>query len=399
MAVKPGTVQRIFGDHYRAVDAAHRLDERSRRAAWNICTCRTPAQGYHIDECPNGDYRIRLNNSCRHRACPLCGATESELWLERQSAKELRCPHHQVVFTSPDHLRAIWRWNRRLFTNLYFRAAWHTLRELLASPRWLGALPGVIGVFQSWGDELWEHLHLHFIVTCGGLSPAGKWVAADPEHLLPVPVVAAKFRGKFLAYLREGFNTHTATGKPKPDDQVLVPPPDMSRQQCLNLLNKLGRQKWHIEIDPAYAHAGGVLKYAGRYIRRGPLSERRIRAYDGQRVTIAYAHPEKHACPTFTLDAQDFVLRLLNHAPEKGTHCARVYGLYHSACRDKLNQARSRLGQPPYEPEVEPPDAHELIHRMFPDFTGDLCPKCHARLATVKVVRPGQSPPPLRIAA
>lgn len=369
------------------------LDERSRRAAWNIRTCRTPAQGYHIDACPNGDYRIRLNNSCKHRGCPLCGATETELWLERQTAKELRCPHHQLVFTSPDTLRVLWRWNRKHFTNLYFRAAWHSLRELLADPRYLGALPGVVAVFQSWSDELGEHLHLHFIITCGGLSPTGKWVAADPDFLLPVPVLAAKFRGKFLAYLRDAFNLRTVTGKQKPEDQILVPPPDMSRQQCLNLLNKLGRQYWHVQIEPAYTRTGGVLKYVGRYIRRGPLSERRILAYKGHSVTIAYAHQEKHSQPTFTLEAKDFVLRLLSHIPEKGTHCARVYGLYHSACRAKLNQARSQHAQPPYEPEAEPPDTHDLLHRMFPDFTGDLCPKCHARLVTVAVIRPGHSPP------
>jgi hypothetical protein len=267
------------------------------------------------------------------------------------------------------------------------------LRELLTDVRWLGALPGVIAVFQSWSDELGEHLHLHFIITCGGLTPEGQWVGADPRFLLPVPVLAAKFRGKFLAYLREGFQTHTAAGKPKPADSILVPPPDMSVQQCLNLFNKLGREKWHTEIEPAYAHAGAVLKYAGRYIRRGPLSERRILAYDGQRVTIAYAHRGKHALPDFTLHAQDFLLRLLAHVPEKGTHCARVYGLYHSACRDRLNQARSLLGQPAYQPEAEPPDTHELLHRMFPDFTGDLCPHCRARLVTVAVVRPGRSPP------
>ena len=391
--MQPGIVQRIFEDHFPAVDSAQRLDERSRWAARNIRTCRTPAQGYHIDECPNGDYRIRLNNSCKHRACPVCGATETELWLERQSAKELRCAHHQIVFTSPDTLRPVWRWNRKRFTNLYFRAAWHALRELLADPRWLGALPGVIAVFQSWSDELGEHLHLHFIITCGGLTAAGKWVAADPQYLLPVPVLAAKFRGKFLAYLREGFRTHTATGKPKPTDSILVPPPDQSVQQCLNLLNKLGRDKWHVQIEPAYASARGVLRYAGRYIRRGPLSERRIRAYDGHRVTIAYVHREKHTSSTFALDAESFVLRVLDHVPEKGTHCARVYGLYHSACRDRLNRARSWLGQPPYEPEAEPPDTHELLHRMFPDFTGDLCPHCRARLVTVAVVRPGRSPP------
>lgn len=396
--MQPGIVQRIFDDHFPAVEAGQRLDARSRRAAWNIRTCRTPAQGYHIDECPNGDYRIRLNNSCKHRACPLCGATETELWLERQSAKELRCAHHQIVFTSPETLRPLWRWNRKRFTNLYFRAAWHALREPLADPRWLGATPGVIAVFQSWSDELGEHLHLHFIVTCGGLTAAGKWVAADPAFLLPVPVLAAKFRGKFLAYLREAFNPHTATGKSKPTDAILVPPPGLSVRQCLNLLNKLGREDWHVQIEPAYASARGVLRYAGRYIRRGPLSERRIRAYDEQRVTVAYAHPEKHAHPTFTLPAQAFVLRLLSHVPEKGTHCARVYGLYHSACRDRLNQARAQLGQPAYAPETEPPDTHALLHRMFPDFTGDLCPHCHARLVTVAVFRPGRAPP-RRIAA
>lgn len=393
--MKPGIVQRIFTEHYPALNAERRLDDRSRWAAWNIRTCRTPAQGYHIDACPNGDYRILLNNSCRHRACPLCGTTETELWLERQSAKEIRCPHHQVVFTSPASLQVLWRWNRRAFTTLYFRAAWHTLRELLGDKRRLGALPGAIGVFQSWGDELQEHLHLHFIITAGGLTPTGHWSTGDPSYLLPGAVLAAKFRGKFLAYLRMGL---TGNGR-KAGDPELRLPPSMTLRQTLDLLDRLGCERWHVRIEEAYAHAGAVLKYAGRYIRRGPLSERRILSYDGQCVRIAYAHPDKHTCDSFVLTASEFVSRVLDHAPERGTHCVRTYGLYHSACRNKLNRARQLLGQPPYEPEAEPPDTHELLHRMFPGFEGDLCPKCHARLVTIKVFRRGHSPPMKRSAA
>lgn len=396
--MKAGVIQRIFNDHFAAVDAAHRLDGRSMWAAWNIRTCRTPTQGYHIDECPNGDYRIRLNNSCRHRTCPLCGATETELWLERQSAKELRTAHHQIVFTSPADLRELWRWNRKLFTNLYFRAAWHSLRDLLADPRWLGARPGAIGAFQSWNEELFEHLHLHFIVTSGGLSPKGKWINANAKYLLPVPVLAAKFRGKFLAYLREGFNARTHTGKLKAENDILQPPPGKTVQQCFNLLNKLGRQKWHVQIEPAYTHAHGVLKYVGRYIRRGPISERRILCYAGNRLSIGYTHREKHSSPSFSVDAQTFITRLLSHAPQSRTHCVRSYGLYHGSCRNALNQARSKLGQPPYDPETILPDAHELLHRMFPDYTADLCPKCHARLVTVLIEHRATSPP-LRDAA
>ena len=159
------------------------------------------------------------------------------------------------------------------------------------------------------------------------------------------------------------------------------------------LVDRLRFERWYVRIEAAYPQAGSVLKYVGRYIRRGPLSERRILSYDGQHVRIAYAHPEKHVQNSFTLTAPDFVRRLLSHAPERGTHCVRVYGLYHSACRNKLNRARQLLSQPPYELEAEPPDTHELLHRMNPDFTGDLCPKCQARLVTVKVFRPGRSPP------
>jgi len=173
----------------------------------------------------------------------------------------------------------------------------------------------------------------------------------------------------------------------------------MTLQQTLDLLDRLGCKRWHVRIEEAYSHAGAVLKYAGRYIRRGPLSERRILSYDGQCVRIAYAHPEKHTHNDFSLPAPEFVRRVLAHVPERGTHCVRAYGLYHSACRKKLNQSRRLLGQPPYEPEAEPPDTHELLHRMFPDFEGDLCPKCHARLVTVKVFHHGQSPPLIRFAA
>jgi hypothetical protein len=253
--------------------------------------------------------------------------------------------------------------------------------------RWLGALPGAIGVFQSWDDDMHEHCHLQFIVSAGGIDKKGQWKEADADFLLPTPVLASKFRGKFLAYLREGFKDH-----------VFVPPSGMSRQQCLNLINKLGRIRWHAQIEPAYDHADGVYKYVGRYLRRGPISEKRIVGYDGETVTIAYAHPEKHKRRTFGLDAQSFIERLLCHVPEKGTHLVRSYGLFHPNCRGKLNTARAQLGQPPYEPLTELPDAHELLLRMFPDWEANFCPHCGALLQTVYVANRANAPP-LRMAA
>jgi len=396
--MEAGIVQRIFRDHFETYRAEHRVSEREGRAAWNIMTCRTAEQGYHVDECPNGDYRTVLYNSCKHRSCPLCGATETELWLERRRVQALSCRYFHTVFTISHDLHRIWRWNRKRFTDLMLRAAWHSLRELLGDERWLGALPGAIGVFQSWDDEMHEHCHLHFIVSAGGLGPDGSWKEANGDFLLPTQVLATKFRGKFLAYLREGFKELTPRGKDKPKDQVLVAPGGMSVQQCLNLLNKLGRKKWHADIEAAYEHAGGVYKYVGRYIRRGPISEKRVVSYDGEKVTIAHAHGEKHDQGSFRLEASEFISRLLSHVPEKGTHLVRGYGLFHPNCRGKLDAARAQLGQPPYEPLTDLPHAQELLVRMFPDWDGFLCPLCGAVLRTVSVYRPGHGPP-LRLAA
>jgi hypothetical protein len=390
--MEAGIVQKIFRDHFEAYQADHGVSERERWAAWNIMTCRTSEQGYHVDECPNGDYRVVLHNSCKHRSCPLCGATETELWLERRRLEALSCRYFHIVLTISHDLHPIWRCNRKNFTNLMIRAGWHTLRELLQDPRWLGALPGAIAVFQSWDDEMGEHCHLHFIVTAGGLAPDGSWKEAKWNFLLPTRVLATKFRGKFLAYLRDGFKELTGGGEKKPEDQMLNAPGGMSVQQSFNLLNKVGRKKWHAEIEPAYEHAEGVYKYVGRYIRRGPISEKRIAVYDGERVIIAYAHPEKHEKATFQLDAKVFIGRLLSHVPEKGVHVVRSYGLFHPNCRGKLDEARSQLGQEPYEPLTNLPHAKELLLRMFPDWDGCLCPVCGAMLRTVEVCRRGQAP-------
>ena len=388
-----GIVQRIFNDHFADYRGKRVLSPDQGGAAWAIMTCRTEAQGYHIDACPDCEYQVVVSNSCKHRACPQCGATNTQLWLERHKAQALDCPYFHIVFTISHDLHIIWRFNRRQFTSFMMRAAWHSLRELLWDWRYIGGLAGAVAAFQSWDDEMREHCHAHFIVTAGGLNADGRWVAADKEFLLPTPVLASKFRGKFLAYLREGFYRHTSRGKDKPEDQILRAPAGMSVQQCLNLLNKLGRQRWHADIEPAYDHANGVFKYVGRYICRGPISERRIVGYDGHNVTIAYAHREKHDQPTFTLDAHSFIGRILSHVPEKGTHVVRSYGLFHPNCLDKLNKARDLLGQEPYVPQIRVPGTLELLQRMFPDQKIGRCPHCQAELRTVFIYRGGKADP------
>jgi len=390
--MKPGIVQKIFKDHFDAYRKTRVLGRRQYHAAGNIMTCRTSDQGYHINACPNCDYEVLVHNSCKHRSCPLCGSTETQLWLERRKRQALDCRYFHVVITISHDLHPLWWYNRKTFTNLMMRGAWHTLRELLQDFRWLGALPGAVAVFQSWDDEMKDHCHIHLIVTAGGLNGDNRWVNVQKDRLIYTPVLASKFRGKFLAYLREALNPLTSKDKVKADKDRLYPPPGMSKQQCLNLLNKLGRQRWHANIEPPYEHANGVFKYVGRYIRRGSISERRIIDYDKNMVRIAYAHQDKHEENDFTISAETFIDRFLSHVPAKGSHLVRSFGLFHPNCRAKLDIARGLLGQQPYEPLTELPSTQQLLKQMFPDKKTNLCPHCGSELRTVFVYRHGRSP-------
>ena len=128
-------------------------------------------------------------------------------------------------------------------------------------------------------------------------------------------------------------------------------------------------------------------------IRRGPILEKRIVGYDGNLVTIAYAHPQKHEQPTFKLGARTFIARLLSHVPDKGTHLVRSYGLFHANSIEKLNAARKCLGQRAYKPTSELPSTIELLQRMFPELSETRCPRCGKILRTVFVYRGGHAEP------
>jgi hypothetical protein len=96
-----------------------------------------------------------------------------------------------------------------------------------------------------------------------------------------------------------------------------------------NLLNKLGRTKWHVHIRERYPYGQGVLIYLARYLRGGPLANRRLLACDGQQVVVRYEERAKGPGGqaqqrTRRLPIAQFIGRWLRHVP--ATRAVRVRG-------------------------------------------------------------------------
>jgi hypothetical protein len=386
------TLQTIFQDAFPAYEALHPLPAHVRKAARAIMQCRTAALGGHIQACPDGHVSRVWYNSCRHRACPPCAYLQTERWLAFQQARLLACDHYPVIFTLPHELNPLWLANVPVMTTLLLQAVRDTLGTLLADPKYLGAQPGILAALHTWSQTLVLHPHLHCLVTGGGLTPAGQWVAVRHGFPLPAQVVMAVCRGKMVAAIRQTL----ARG-------ALALPESMQPQQLLNLLNRLGhptKTRWNVRIMERYRHGAGVVTYRARSLRGGPLKNARLVAYDGERVTCTYrARPEEAAAgpaspQQMTLPVAAFLQRWLLHVPVPQTRVVRGYGLYHQTHAAALAVCRMALGQPP----VEPPPAldGQTVCAQRGEGHPERCPTCGQRLVCTGVIPRGGAPPPVR---
>jgi len=366
------TIQTIFLLGYALYDQSHCLPEHIREAAHRLMACRTSALGGHVQGCPDGHFKRHWYNSCKHRMCPLCAFTQIERWLAKQKARLLNTAHFHVVFTISDELHELWRLNRKVMANLLFKSATETLVELLQDPKFLGAKVGIIASLHTWSRKLTLHPHLHCLVTAGGLRN-GEWVCSSETFLLPFAIVRKVFRGKYLYYLRQAFFRGD-----------LVLPDGMQPQQFLNLLNKLGRRKkWHVKLMETYSYGQGVLIYLARYLRGGPISNKRIYSVKDGNVTFNYGRKKVRL---MSLPIQTFIGRYLQHVPLANTIMVRSYGLYHHSAKQDLERCREILGQPPIEaPEF--PDWQTLWQDRSEE-RPDRCPVCGKRLISLEIITP-----------
>jgi hypothetical protein len=334
-ALEVADVIRQCGDSFRA-RYGKSLSLAQRRTLSALARCRTAVLGGHVDDCDHCGTRLLSYNSCRNRHCPKCQAGRGAVWLEREAKSLLPVEYHHVVFTLPQQLAPLALQNPKLIYGLLFRAAAATLRQIAADPKHLGAEIGVVAVLHTWGQTLQHHPHLHCVASGGGLAVDGagrrveppRWVACPAGFFLPVKVLGAVYRGKFLAGLRAAYDA----GQLALHGQLAALAEPAAFQAWLQ---PLYAQKWVVYSKPPFAGPEVVLKYLARYTHRVALSNRRlVQLADGQ-VTFTYkdyAHGSKQR--TMTLPAEEFLRRFLQHVLPSGFVKVRHYGLLANGQRE-----------------------------------------------------------------
>jgi len=365
-------VAEIFRQHGPAYRESHRLSRNALRVMRAIEVCRTAVLGGHKDQCDHCGHVEISYNSCRNRHCPKCQTLRKEKWIEARSEDLLPIEYFHVVFTLPSELNHLALLNQGVLYDLLFRSASETLTQLAQDPKHLGATVGVIGILHTWGQNLMAHPHLHCIVTGGGLSSNGTWIPCRRGFFLPVRVMSALFRGKFLDLLKDDF---------KKND--LVFPDRLSHLKdhgnFETFRKNLYHKKWVVYCKPPFGGPKGVLQYLGRYTHRIAISNHRLLNLRHGEVSFLWRdYTDHNRHKTMTLKAEEFIRRFLLHVLPPRYVRIRHFGML--ANRKRKNNfalCRKILGEGKTETQSNPRKEtwHEQLFRICGiDVT--LCPVC-----------------------
>ena len=347
-----------------------------------IRNCRTAVLGGHIDHCNNCGHINISYDSCRNRHCPKCQSLKTLKWLEERQKELLLVPYFHVVFTLPHELNILIMYNKKALYSLLMRSVWETIKTFGEDPKKLNGLMGMIAILHTWGQNLFDHIHLHCMIPGGALQNGNKWQPSKPNYLFPVQAMSVVFRGIFITGLRALY-----------DDNKLKIPSDANLKTSLGiranfevLLSGLMKKSWVVYSKHPFAGPKQLLNYLGRYINKIAISNHRIISCDEKSVKFSWRdYADNNTVKIMTLKPKEFIRRFLMHVVPTGFIRVRFFGFLANACKKKnIKIIRNLLDYVPAEIEQKK-DVRSLMFRLTGvDIT--LCPHCKGNLYLIQTM-------------
>lgn len=322
-------IQQCFEYGWEKYASSAALSSVQEKAAHAIMNCKSGTLGYSVSQCQDcGHTEIHLN-SCRNRSCPNCQAVLKEIWVDKRRAEVIDSPYFHVVFTLPHELNPLLYSNQKLLYGLLHKCCAQTLLELSADPKYLGATPGIIQVLHTWNQELDYHVHMHCIISGGGLTKSQKLRKSEGKFFIPVRVLRDKFKGKYLAFLDRYFQS---------GNLVFSGSCERLGNPCAwkRFKGRLYGKDWCPFIKETFNGFGNALEYLGRYTHKIAISNSRILSVTESETTFSArgripGEPKREV----TLKNEEFIRRFLMHVLPHGFQKVRYYGFLNNRMKSK----------------------------------------------------------------
>jgi hypothetical protein len=209
----------------------------------------------------------------------------------------------------PDVLWPLFRDNPRLAKALSALAAKVIQARMSAK---YGLRIGVIAILHTFNGQLKFNSHVHTMVTGGGLR-GSTWESLVSYDRDQDPLMKS-WRKAVIELLRAAMRAGQLCSK-------------MTTDQMENILAEQEKRYWRIKIQ-SFEDRVHFLRYAGRYVRRPPIAQRRITWIGTQTVRFWYKDKKLHRRVEVECSLKEFLDRWSQHIPEHYQHAVRSFGLF-----------------------------------------------------------------------
>lgn len=286
-----------------------------------VAKCRTPLLGAEIYA---SDSEIKtICHSCKSRFCTACGNRATLTWQREQWCALPDCRYSEITLTTPDVFWPFIEQDRQLLADIAALGASVVNRWVQAH---YGVVPLILVIPHTFGRRLNFHPHLHILVSAGGLDKKeNRWIEFKNFNKY---VLMYWWRFAVVQYFAEVLGA--AVEDVGAFDETL-------KQQ--------GKRRWNIHIR-RFSSKAHFLRYAGRYLRRPPIAERRIISVTDQHVEYWANDLRLKAWVRIKVSIEEFLTLLTKHVPDRYAHAVRYFGLASPAGKHQFSAGLfSILGQ------------------------------------------------------
>jgi hypothetical protein len=269
--------------------------------------CRTPELGAEVYRSEKEE-RI-FCHTCKSRPCSSCGYRATVQWQRGWWAALPDALYKGITFTMPRELWPLFRDNPLLAKALPALVA--KLIEARVRAK-CGLRVGVIAILHTFNGPLEFNSHVHTMVTGGGLrGSSDTWVSR--VYYERDPLMGA-WRRAVIALLRAALRA----------GQLCT---NMDVAQMEEMLTQQENRWWSIKIQ-SFKSKEHFLRYAGRYVRRPPIAQRRITDVGERTVTFWFKDKKLRRLVFVRCSLEEFIDRWAQHIPERYQHAVLSFGLF-----------------------------------------------------------------------
>lgn len=286
--------------------------------------CMDVEKGYTSYICQACGEIIYIPHSCKSRICTTCGKRHADEWAEMINSEMYAVPYRHIILTVSDKL---WRFfeGNSMMQKVMLDTASKVMKEIVSEYNGKNkeAEPGIIMVLHPFGRDLKTNMHVHMLMTEGGLTKKGEWIGMP---FIDYGTIRKKWQYAILTAMRKAMPRNAELNK-------IIDWCFKERKNGFNIQAKrriVGKTKQ-------------AARYMARYVRHPAIADSRIIGYDTKNVTFKY---EKDGITyKVTMDKYEFIHSVIKHIPDANFKMVRYYGIHARRAKKRVREVMKNLGK------------------------------------------------------